>query len=142
MIDRYLSEHVFIEHIPVHPSMLNNRIVEHIRAMLRSKYVTTYKNLGYVTSLDDVTIVDSTISLTDQIIFTVKFKATMYVPKIGQSFRVKEIQRNSKHFWVNIGPLNVFIVSHDEKMPSRVEYIIKITRVKSDNTICFGELVD
>lgn len=152
MIDRYLTEHIFSENILVHPSMLDHRIVEHLTKILVSQYPTTYKNMGYVSSLDDVTILDNSITLAGQIIYVVEFKVTMYVPKVGHVFTVKQIQKNSKHFWVNIGPLNVFLPSFRPAPsaqalvpPLLIDYdqkhTIKITDVKSDNSICMGELI-
>ena len=144
LIDKYLIKHDLTENVVVRPSWLNFDLFNHIREHLTTKYVNKlYKNVGHVLSITDVEYLTNNIT-NSQTIITVKFKAMLYTPEISHSFRVPDLKKNFKHYWVPLGPVNVFIPD-TSKVPSfegtTGHYLVTITNVKSDLSICLGVVI-
>jgi hypothetical protein len=80
--------------------------------------------------------------MNNQIILKVKFKADLYVPKINHVFQATIKKGNvNKYQWVEIGPLTIYL--NTDKIYNENDLVaVKITKIKSDNTLCFGTEVN
>jgi DNA-directed RNA polymerase subunit E'/Rpb7 len=142
-MEPYFEERVFVEIVVVHPKYLGPDLFEHLRLLITRKYPKTYKNIGYIFNIKPESVLENKISLSGQIVLTVKFKTDLYVPKVDHTFYNLEIMKAemSKYRWVEIGPLTVFLkldgVINDESQPIDVQ----LTNVKADYTINFGKIL-
>lgn len=142
-MEAYFEENIYTETMVVLPKYLDNNLFENLRRLLLYKYPKTYLNKGYIFNIKVLQILDNTITLSGQIVLKVEFRADIYLPKINHVFQ-GQIQRGSanKHQWVEIGPLIIFINSKDQSHDEENKiYTIKITNIKSDNTLCFGKII-
>ncbi len=135
-----MKKKIFIENIVIHPKYLNKNLNEHLKLLLIKKYPLNYKNKGYIFNIKVDLILDNKITMSNQIILQVQFTCDLYTPKIGHIFH-NIIQKSFKYRWINVNSCLIYIekndVVYDESKPVTVE----ITKVKSDNTICFGKIL-
>lgn len=142
-MEAYFEENIYTETMVVLPKYLDNNLFENLRLVLNNKYPKTYLNKGYIFNIKVLQILNNNITLSGQIVLTVEFRADIYLPKIGHIFQ-GQLQRGStnKHQWIEIGPLIIFINSKDQSNHEENKiYKIKITNIKSDNTLCFGKIM-
>ncbi|CCV02008.1 DNA-directed RNA polymerase II subunit E [Invertebrate iridescent virus 22] len=139
-MEPYFKEKYFIEEIVLLPKYLNLNLTDTIKNILKEKYPKTYLNHGYIFNIRNIEILDNKITLSDQIIIKVKFKADVYVPEINHIFQ-GELKKGSvnKFKWVEIGPLTIFI--NDATKTDKTLVKVQIINIKSDNTLCFGKII-
>lgn len=141
-MEPYFVEYFFIEEVVVLPVYLDHNLFENLRSILTQKYNNLYINKGYIFNINIVSILDNYITLSNQIIFKIKFKVDLYTPQVNHVFqgRVKKSSLNNRQ-WVEIGPLTIFLKTnkiYEENQPVTV----KIVSVKSDYTLCFGHVLN
>jgi DNA-directed RNA polymerase subunit E'/Rpb7 len=142
-MEPYFKKHKFIETMVVLPIYLDHNLFENLRQILVYKYPKTYLNKGYIFNIKVLQILENSITLSGQIVLTVEFEADIYLPQINHIFQ-GQIQTGSanKHQWVEIGPLTIFINSKGQSnYENNSICAIKITNIKSDNTLCFGQII-
>ncbi|ADO00452.1 hypothetical protein WIV_gp108 [Wiseana iridescent virus] len=141
-MEPYFEEKFFTTELVLLPKYLNSNLSETLRSILINKYPKTYLDKGYCFNIKVVRILDNKITLSGQIVLKIEFKADIYVPKIGHVFQ-SELKKGvvNKYHWVEIGPLTIFI---NDISPSKSYGLIKvqITNIKSDNTLCFGKIIN
>lgn len=139
-MEPYFKEKDFIEEIVLLPKYLDSNLSDTIKNILKKKYPKTYLNYGYIFNIRNIEVVDNKITLSDQIVIKVKFKADVYVPEINHIFQ-GELKKGSvnKFKWVEIGPLTIFI--NDTAKTEKVLVKVQIINIKSDNTLCFGKII-
>lgn len=137
-MEPYLKEYFFIETMVIHPKYLNSNLRENLRQMINSLYPETYQNAGYIFDIRVDSVLNNRISLYGQIIFDVRFKSNIYTPAIGHVFQGK-VHRSKKYQWIKIGPLLVYLTDTDNI--ERDEITVQITSIKSDNTTCYGKVL-
>jgi len=139
-MEPYFEEHIFTEELVVLPSYLNSNLLENLTLLLTQKYPRFYQKKGFIFNIKIIEILDNKITLSGQIILKLKFKATLYIPKLNDTFQsyIKKSNFN-KHQWVEIGPLTIFLVTNEIYEENQLVKV-KITNIKSDNTLCFGQV--
>lgn len=143
-MEAYFEENIFNETMVILPKLLDCNLFENLKMLLTCKYPKTYLNKGYIFNIKVLKILDNKITLSGQIVLVVEFRADIYVPKINHVFQ-GEVKKGSanKHRWVEIGPLTIFLDPNDTDKNAIEGKIstVKITNIKSDNTLCFGKLM-
>ena len=114
------STEIYKEHIKnltttieVHPSFLNNEIMNTLQKMLKVKFETKcFENIGYISSIKKINRIDNKITpdaLT--ILFNISFSISYILPKIGDKFTFKVTLLLDKGIFGKLydGKLNFFI---------------------------------
>lgn len=141
-MEPYFKERYFIEDIVLLPKYLNLKLCDTIKNILKNKYPKTYLTYGYIFNIRNIEILDNKITLSDQIIIKVKFKADIYVPEINHIFEGELKQGSVNKFkWVEIGPLTIFINDTTTLKAENSIVKVQIINIKSDNTLCFGKII-
>jgi DNA-directed RNA polymerase subunit E'/Rpb7 len=138
-MEHYQYTDYYTEDVVVTPCMLNYDLRDRVQELLEEKYPKTYKQKGYIFSISNVTILDNKITMSNQIVLKTSFDALMYTPKAGDEFECI-LKKSNKHMWVEVGPMMIFL----KGATARDEYstvVVRITDIKSDNTLCFGTIV-
>lgn len=142
-MEPYFQERCFVEELVLLPKYLDVGLINTIKILLMNKYPKTYHNYGFIFNIRNIEVLDNKITLSDQIILKVKFKVDLYVPQNNHVF-YGELKQGliNKYQWVEIGPLTIFIVSSPQDVPPDKLVKVRITNIKSDNTVCFGEIIN
>ncbi len=142
-MEPYFEEHFLTETMVILPKFLDTNLFEHLRIMLTAKYPKTYLNKGYIFNIKIISVLDNKITLSGQIILKIKFRADLYVPKIGHIFE-GEIKKGlaNKFQWIEIGPLTIFLNDKTDDLVENVVKMVQITNIKVDNTLCFGKIIN
>lgn len=142
-MEPYFKEKIFRKTIVVLPSQLTTNLLENVRTLLTQKYLKTYLDEGYIFNIKILQIIDNRISLSGQIMVTVEFKADFYIPEVGHIFYGKiKSSLAKKIFWVEIGPLIIFLDSSEEMVNLTKDFVtVQIIDIKSDKTLCFGKIL-
>lgn len=141
-MEPYFKEYIFDEEMVVLPKYLNENLMENLRLLLTNKYSKTFKNKGYITNIEVISILDNIITLSGQIIFKIRIRSDLYVPEVNHTF-TGQLKRGSdnKFQWVEIGPLIIYLINKiDLDVGSTIT--VKIVNIKSDNTLCFGKVIN
>ena len=125
----------------IEPKYLGVDLFENLRLMLNQMYPKTFKNEGYIFNIKVDSIIDNKITSNGQIILYIKCSADLYVPQPGHTFQgILKKNVNNKFQWVEVPPLTIFLNESVEEGDNQV-VSVRITDVKSDNTICRGVIV-
>lgn len=139
-MEQYLERKSFVENIVLHPKFLDKNLYKHLELILTKKYFINYNNKGFIFNIKIDTILDNQISMSNQIVLKVQFSCDHYIPQVGHIFKGIVKKNLNKYQWININSLIIYLqdnVSYDENTLINVE----ITKVKNDNTLCFGKVV-
>ena len=130
----------FEEEIVFNPKFLDENLFSTLKTMISEKYPKTFKNEGFIEKIE-VHHVDNRITMSGQIIMKINFSALILKPVIGSIF-FGQVVKNSKHCWVEVEmETNKFpIFLRESQISPNTRVNVKITHVKSDNTVCFGEI--
>lgn len=141
-MEPYFKEYIFDEEVVVLPKYLNGDLMENLRLLLTNKYPKTFKNKGYISNIKVLSILDNIIKLSGQIIFKISIRSDLYIPEVNHTF-TGQLKKGSdnKYQWVEIGPLIIYLINKID-LDAGSTITVKIVNIKSDNTLCFGKMIN
>lgn len=141
-MERYLERKNFIENVVLHPKYLDKNLFKHLELILTKKYSTNYNNKGFIFNIKIDSILDNQISMSNQILLKVQFSCDYYVPQVGHIFKGVVKKKMSKYQWINVNSLIIYLQDNSENTVENTLINVEITKVKNDNTLCFGKVVN
>lgn len=141
-MEQYLERKNFIENVVLHPKYLDKNLFKHLELILTKKYSTNYNNKGFIFNIKIESILDNQITMSNQILLKVQFSCDYYVPQVGHIFKGVVKKKMSKYQWINVNSLIIYLQDNSENTVENTLINVEITKVKNDNTLCFGKVVN
>jgi hypothetical protein len=147
-MDKYYIQKTVVESLVLHPRYLGFDINESLKKCLELKYSKHLFRVSrgcneteYIFNIRNVHILDNIISPLSQCKIEAKFTADFYLPKVGHTFLgILRKSKSGEKCWIDLKPIVIYVENNHSHFSEGQHANVVITKVKYDNTVCFGQL--
>lgn len=150
-MDKYYIQKTVVDSLVLHPRYLGFDICESLKERLELKYrehlfrpfhTTEGSETEYIFNIRNVHILDNIISPLSQCKIKAKFTADFYQPKVGHTFLgILRKSKSGEKCWIDLKPIVIYLENNHSHLLEGQHVNVVITKVKYDNTVCFGKTI-